>query len=256
MLRFCIQSSIEDKLYLFHKLRKNRDTCQIVREKFEENYIATIHDDNILCGGALIFGKDNPLYLFCFFEKEKYCVERYYNQLRVAIEIVFPKLEVYDVFCLNTHLDSKKMHCGKITLSEHEQIELEPPLSSRQVFSDLLLDYIYQWAKQGFMLDYDWNFSDSLVAISIPYIKCSMEYISSNIMNYADRNRTVRITTTSQENSFYISVQASIGSDRVNDVCIKSNLAPIDIMMKKMKGKCQIQIQEEVFTVTLYFPTL
>lgn len=109
MLCFNMQPSIGDKFKLFQKLRVGRDTFYLLTEKIEDNFIAAIYDNNTLCGGALVFGKNPPVYMFCFFEKEEYYTEHYYCQLKTLIKRVLPAIELYDVFNI---FDENGNHVG------------------------------------------------------------------------------------------------------------------------------------------------
>ncbi len=101
MLYFNLHPSVNDKYSLIRMLKKDISTCYIISDNMEDNCIASIYDDNILCGGALVFREDNPVYLFCFFEQAIYCTDLYQQQLKRAIEMVLPKTELYDVYCIN-----------------------------------------------------------------------------------------------------------------------------------------------------------
>lgn len=100
MLRFETNPSMKEKILLLHALKRDMNSCSMLKPNTEENNIVAIYDDDRLCGGALILGNEKPAYLYCFFDNSDYCIERYHTELKSIIVETFSGIELFDVYCL------------------------------------------------------------------------------------------------------------------------------------------------------------
>lgn len=173
----------------------------------------------------------------------------------------------YDPSMLENHLeliDAKAYQIKQLAdnifeyslISKQEKVELETPSSAKQVFYDMISEYIYQWEKHGILLDYEFCHSDVPIAVYSPYIKRSLDNISSNIIKYASRDERVLIKTYLEQNYYCITVQNKISKEPVSADSSHIGLSNIEMMMKKMNGKCITQLNEEHFSITLLFPAV
>ena len=105
MLHFEINPSAKERVLLFHALKKDMLSCPMLSQNVEDNNIAAIYDNGVLCGGALILGGEKPAYLYCFFNSPDYCMEQYHPKLKEAIASAFPGMDLFDVHCLK-HKDT------------------------------------------------------------------------------------------------------------------------------------------------------
>lgn len=136
---------------------------------------------------------------------------------------------------------------------KEQNIQMEAPAPANQIFYDLISDYIYQWTKQGFIVDYDWRYCGIPIAVYTPYIHRLLDNISSNIIKYADKDYPIQIKMASNENTFYISVQNRIQKNDLEKGSMKIGFSNISAMMRKMNGRCEIEINKDVFFITLFF---
>ena len=139
-------------------------------------------------------------------------------------------------------------------VSRQQEIELEPPVPARQIFHDLLSEYIYQWSRHGFGLDFELDWTDIRISVYSPYIKRTMDNISSNLMKYASKDHRVLIKIASEQNYFCITVQNKIISKVSDEESTHIGLANIEMMMQKMNGACKTQEDKDRFSITLCFP--
>jgi len=139
-------------------------------------------------------------------------------------------------------------------VSRQQEIQLEPPAPAQQIFHDLLSEYIYQWSRHGFGLDFELDWTNIHISVYAPYIKRTMDNISSNLMKYASKDQPVLIKISSEQNCFCITVQNKIASNTNDEDSTHIGLANIEMMMQKMNGMCQIQEEGDFFSITLCFP--
>lgn len=86
------------------------------------------------------------------------------------------------------------------------------------------------------------------------YIGRIMNNIQSNIMKYADNYSTVEISSELVNEVFGITIQNGVSglTDGVLGTGIGVN--NISIMMKQMKGKCEVTSDEKTYSISLQFP--
>ena len=97
MLKFIYPPPMKEKSLLLRALKRDPTVCLMLKPNTEENVVAAIYDDGILCGGALLLGKDVPVYLFCFFESTKNLCQTYHHQIRGLISSSFPEIKMFDI---------------------------------------------------------------------------------------------------------------------------------------------------------------
>lgn len=139
-------------------------------------------------------------------------------------------------------------------ISKEQNIQLEAALPANQVFYDLISEYIYQWAKQGFIIDYDWRYCGTLIEVYTPYVHRLLDNISLIIMKYADREYPIQIKMDSEENQFCLSVQHRICKEALENNDTQRGLNNVSVMMQKMNGKCEVKTENDMFFVTIFFP--
>lgn len=98
MIHFYRTPSILNKVPFLQRLKQQERFRSILRPRIEENTVVMIHDDDRICGGALVFGNDSPEYLLCFLEKEDYRAENI-SALEAAIKEEFTGVKEYDICC-------------------------------------------------------------------------------------------------------------------------------------------------------------
>lgn len=97
MLHFDINPPMKHQFTLFRMLLRDERTHKLLKPRMEDNTIVIIYDDDLLCGGALVFGGEKPTYMYCFFENPEYCSDIYRPYLKDAIEAVYPNITLFDV---------------------------------------------------------------------------------------------------------------------------------------------------------------
>lgn len=103
MITFNNSPSQKEKQTLIHMLKWHRGVFPMIKAKVEENKFAAIYDENILCGGALIWGNKTVKYLYCFFENSEYCNKQNLANLESVIAATFPETVLFDVHCLKDY---------------------------------------------------------------------------------------------------------------------------------------------------------
>lgn len=84
------------KVRFLQMLKRKPDTRRILRLRIEENGIISICNDLGICGGCLVFGKEQPEYLLCFLDKEDYSPENIAG-LEQAVCREFPEIKGFDI---------------------------------------------------------------------------------------------------------------------------------------------------------------
>jgi len=96
MYHFNRKPSIGMKVRLLQMLKSKLDTRSILRPRIEENSIISICNDLGICGGGLVFEKEQPEYLLCFLDKGDYSPENI-ARLDQAIREEFPDIKGFDI---------------------------------------------------------------------------------------------------------------------------------------------------------------
>ncbi|MGN0653010.1 MAG: sensor histidine kinase [Gemmiger sp.] len=139
-------------------------------------------------------------------------------------------------------------------VSRQQEIKLEPPAPAQQIFHDLLSEYIYQWSRHGLELTFELDWTDIRISVYSPYIKRTMDNISSNLMKYANNDQPVLIKVAAEQDSFCLTVQNRIANEVTDEESTHIGLSNIEMMMQKMNGACHVQEAADTFSITLIFP--
>ena len=76
MIYFHLSPPVSSKVPFLQRLKQGKQTQSILKPKIEDNSVATIYNDDRICGGALLLGHDSTEYLLCFLEKEDYALSK------------------------------------------------------------------------------------------------------------------------------------------------------------------------------------
>ena len=98
MLRFETNPSMKEKVLLIHALKRDVNSCSMLKPNTEENNIVAIYDNDSLCGGVLILGKEKPAYLYCFFNSPDYCAGNRHAEVKALIAASFSDIKLFDVY--------------------------------------------------------------------------------------------------------------------------------------------------------------
>lgn len=140
-------------------------------------------------------------------------------------------------------------------ISGKQQICLEPLSPFRQVFHDLLSEYVSQWGQQGFRFLFDLDWPDVKISVYPPYLTRLMDNLSSNLNRYADADAPVRIHAFTEGKYGCLCLENMIRKDRAAQNGTHIGLPNIRTMMEQMNGFVRVEDTGTVFSITLYFPS-
>lgn len=136
-----------------------------------------------------------------------------------------------------------------------KEVLLEEAMEAEFALSDYCSELYYSLCEYGFVADssqLQWR--EISIRISYDFLGRIINNILSNIQKYAERKSRVYLSALYKEGYIGLSVKNRIGQE---DVKIKGNkigVENIKMMMKKMKGKCEVFLEKETYQIILWFP--
>ncbi len=96
------------------------------------------------------------------------------------------------------------------------------------------------------------------IRINQEYISRILDNITSNILKYARQDAPVQIGTVKaeEEEAAGIYFENRIEKDVDDRESTKIGIQSVEKMMQKMGGYCQVEKEEELFKITLWFPAV
>ena len=170
---------------------------------------------------------------------------------------------------LENYIDKihRKAHQIKI-LSDHifeyslvsgrEEVELEEAEDMGLIFYDSLSEMAAYLEQQGYGVTRRLQWNGCRIRINQEYISRILDNITSNILKYARQNAPVQIGTVKaeEEEAAGIYFETRIEKDVDDRESTKIGIQSVEKMMQKMGGYCQVEKEEELFKITLWFPAV
>lgn len=175
------------------------------------------------------------------------------------------RLKKYDPGQLNEYLEKIDAKAAQIrqlsenifeySLVSHSQdVVLDPPVLFREVFHDILSEFVSHLRQQGFTfrLELDWPLVG--IAVHQPYTKRLIDNIASNILKYADPEELILIKTLAKDGCVGLSFRNSVRYGGAEQESTHIGLANMKAMMEKMRGECRVLQTNSEFQIELRFP--
>ena len=170
---------------------------------------------------------------------------------------------------LENYIDKihRKAHQIKI-LSDHifeyslvsgrEEVELEEAEDMGLIFYDSLSEMAAYLEQQGYGVTRRLQWNGCRIRINQEYISRILDNITSNILKYARQDAPVQIGTVKaeEEEAAGIYFENRIEKDVDDRESTKIGIQSVEKMMQKMGGYCQVEKEEELFKITLWFPAV
>ncbi|MBE5863709.1 MAG: HAMP domain-containing histidine kinase [Lachnospiraceae bacterium] len=144
-------------------------------------------------------------------------------------------------------------------LSKNENTTLlEPPETAEYLLGDYLSELCSQLSVSGFTVQYDqlkWH--PVCVQIDTDFVGRIFNNLIDNVIKYADSKRPV--TLSSILTNEYLGIQIQNCRREERDAAIQGThigTQNIDAMMQKMNGKTEIEMAEDYYRITLFFPII
>lgn len=141
-------------------------------------------------------------------------------------------------------------------ISREQAVRLEPPMSLRGAFHDVLSEMAAYLGQQGFSVQPELDWPDAKTAVYPPYVKRLIDNITSNIVKYADPVVPVLLEAGEAEDGPWLAVQNAVRPDAAGQESTQIGLSNMRTMMEKMGGCCQIYWTPSSFRVKLSFPKI
>lgn len=118
---------------------------------------------------------------------------------------------------------------------------------------DELSDMCYYLEKQGFQIDTDIKWKKGKILMYEEYLIRILDNISSNILKYADKNKTISMRNEYHTNEMSILFENPYINSNNNTDGYHIGIQNIKMMMNEMNGKCEVIQNEQVFCVCITF---
>ncbi len=140
--------------------------------------------------------------------------------------------------------------------SEHK-IELEPEETIMSALGDYLSELCALLECEGFLVNADkLEWKPIFVQINTDFLGRIMNNLISNLEKYGERGKEVQIQLCYEENKVGISIQNAIARTATGEQKTGIGLQNILAMMKQMNGYIEVQEDEEIYCIVLYFPII
>lgn len=139
-------------------------------------------------------------------------------------------------------------------VSRARDVVLDTPISFREVFHDILSEFVKHLRQQGFAFQLELDWPPENIAVYQPYIKRLSDNIASNILKYADPSAPIRIEAFSEDGRTGLSFQNGIRCGGAEQESTHIGLVNMRAMMEKMAGECRVTQNNSIFMIELIFP--
>lgn len=146
-------------------------------------------------------------------------------------------------------------HLLKYSLShgDHETLDIQS-VSFREVFFDRLSEMIDYLSANGFMVQYEIEWTDIKLRINELFIARILDNLVSNIEKYADIKYPIQIHSYEDDHYIGITIKNMLSQAQQMTESFGVGIDNINSMMDKMDGKCTVERSEKTFEIRVLFP--
>ena len=123
----------------------------------------------------------------------------------------------------------------------------------REIFYDVLSDICAYLEQNGFKVSFESDWNERNVCVSEEYISRIFDNIASNIVKYADPDKSISVSAVCGDSGVELRFE-NVCSDKNKTESNNIGIGNIKSMMEQMKGSCRIYNDNNIFNISLYFP--
>ncbi len=132
---------------------------------------------------------------------------------------------------------------------------LHKEIYNKNVFSELMEDYLFTLSEKGFTLDYSQDKGkDYYISMDIQYIRRVFDNVFSNITKYADKEKPVVINVFNNSRQLIFSFTNGIKKNRAQVESTNIGLTVCDKIITKHGGKLELDKTDDKFKIIIKLP--
>ena len=139
--------------------------------------------------------------------------------------------------------------------TEWENVNMESA-DADQLFLQILDDYSSALENKGFYVENDFSEISSDISINTELLKRVLDNLYSNILKYADPEKTVSFSYTRSENKLLLNIKNTVDAGRENKESTCIGLNTCRKIIEYFKGSFETSENDNIFTVAIELPLL
>ncbi len=149
---------------------------------------------------------------------------------------------------------SEKLLEYSMLAEKDSAIELQEE-NFRDVFYELLSEMVSYEEQQGFNVVFNGEWPENTIEVYDEYIMRIVNNITSNIEKYANPKETVTIDVVSKDGYTGLRFKncLRVSEDKTDSKSRGIGIVSIKHMMKNMRGQCEVKMENNKFSLTIYF---